>query len=50
MEKIYLPAQITLLVTIIVGLFFVGLGYINSKKTHNNRNYIIEIEMKIYFL
>ena len=41
MEKIYLPAQITLLVTIIVGLFFVGLGYINSKKTHNNRNYII---------
>ncbi len=41
MEKIYLSAQASLLTTIIVGLFFVGLGYINSKKTFNNRNYII---------
>ena len=31
MEKIYLSAQTSLLVTIIVGLFFVGLGYINKK-------------------
>ncbi len=41
MEKIYLSAQTSLLVTIIVGLFFVGLGYINSKKNLNNSNYII---------
>jgi len=41
MEKIYLSAQTSLIVTIIVGLFFVGLGYINSKKTLNNSNYII---------
>ena len=41
MEKIYLSAQTSLLVTIIVGLFFLGLGYINSKKILNNRNYII---------
>ena len=41
MEKIYLSTQTSLLVTIIAGLFFVGLGYINSKKTHTNRNYII---------
>ncbi len=41
MEKIYLSAQTSLIITIIVGLFFVGLGYINSKKTLNNSNYII---------
>ena len=41
MEKIYLSAQISLLVTTVVGLFFVGLGYINSKKTLNNSSYII---------
>ena len=41
MEKIYLSAQTSLLVTILVGLFFVGLGYLNSKKTIDNRKYII---------
>ena len=41
MEKTYLSIQSSLLVTIIVGLFFIGLGYINSRKTPNNSNYII---------
>ena len=41
MEKIYLSAQTSLLVTILVGLFFVGLGYLNSKKIQNKSNYII---------
>ena len=41
METTYLSIQSSLAVTIIVGLFFVGLGYLNSKKTVNNRNYII---------
>ena len=41
MEKIYLSAQTSLLVTILVGLFFVGLGYLNSKKIRNKSNYII---------
>ena len=41
METTYLSIQTSLAVTIIVGLFFVGLGYLNSKKTINNRNYII---------
>ncbi len=41
MEKIYLSIQSSLTVTIIVGLFFIGLGYLNSKKTVDNRNYII---------
>jgi len=41
MEKIYLSAQTSLLVTIVVGLFFIGLGYLNSKKTSNKNNYII---------
>ena len=41
MEKIYLSAQTSLFVTILVGLFFVGLGYLNSKKILNKSNYII---------
>ena len=41
MEKIYLSTQSSLIVTIVVGFFFIGLGYLNSKKTVNNRNYII---------
>ena len=41
METIYLSIQSSLTVTIIVGLFFIGLGYLNSKKTVDNKNYII---------
>ncbi len=41
MEKIYLSAGTSITVTIIVGLFFIGLGYINTKKISNNSNYII---------
>ncbi len=41
MQKVYLSTQTSLLVTIVVGLFFIGLGYLNSKKTSNNSNYII---------
>ena len=41
MEKTYLSAQTSLFVTILVGLFFVGLGYLNSKKILNKSNYII---------
>ncbi len=41
MEKIYLSAQTSLFITILVGLFFVGLGYLNSKKKLNKSNYII---------
>ena len=31
----------SLIVIVVVGLFFIGLGYINSKKTVDNRNYIV---------
>ncbi len=41
METVYLSIQSSLTVIIVVGLFFIGLGYLNSKKTVNNRNYII---------
>ena len=41
METTYLSIQSSLTVTIIVGLFFIGLGYLNSKKTIDNRKYII---------
>ena len=41
MDTTYLSIQSSLVVTIIVGLFFVGLGYLNSKKAIDNRSYII---------
>ena len=41
MEKIYISIQTSLTVTVIVGLFFIGLGYLNSKKITNNKNYIV---------
>ncbi len=41
MEKTYISIQSSLTVIIIVGLFFIGLGYLNSKKITNNRNYIV---------
>jgi len=41
MEKTYVSIQTSLTVTVIVGLFFIALGYLNSKKTSNNKNYIV---------
>ncbi len=41
MEKTFISAQISLIVTVVVGLFFIGLGYLNSKKISNNKNYIV---------
>ncbi len=36
----YASTQTSLIVTVIVGLFFIGLGYLNSKKV-TNKNYIV---------
>ena len=41
MEKTYASIETSLTVTAIVGLFFIGLGYLNSKKVSNNKNYIV---------
>ena len=41
MEKTYISIQTSLTVTVLVGLFFIGLGYLNSKKITNNKNYIV---------
>ncbi|MDB3858323.1 sodium:solute symporter, partial [Pelagibacteraceae bacterium] len=41
MEKTHISIQTSLTVTIMVGLFFIGLGYFNSKKATNNKNYIV---------
>ncbi len=41
MNTIYLSIQSSLIVITVVGLFFIGLGYLNSKKNVDNRNYII---------
>ncbi len=41
MEKIYLSIQSSLTVIVLVGVFFILLGYLNSKKFINNNNYIV---------
>jgi len=41
MEKTHLSIETTLIVTIVVGLFFIGLGYLNSKKISNSKKYIV---------
>jgi len=41
MDTIYLSIQSSLIVITVVGLFFIGLGYLNSKKNVDNRSYII---------
>ncbi|RPG94152.1 MAG: sodium:solute symporter [Candidatus Pelagibacter sp. TMED253] len=41
MEKTFLSLQLSITVTLLVGFFFIALGYINSKKTSNNNNYIV---------
>ena len=41
METIYLSIQSSLIVIVVVGFFFIGLGYLNSKKKVENRNYIV---------
>ncbi len=40
MEK-YLSPETSLVVTIIIGFFFIGLGYLKSKKLTNTKNYIV---------
>ena len=41
MEKTYLPIEISIIITVLTGLFFVSLGYLNSTKISNNRKYIV---------
>ncbi len=41
MEKTYLSIQSSLTVIALVGIFFILLGYLNSKKFVNNNNYIV---------
>tara|TARA_B100001175_G_scaffold106796_1_gene90762 strand:+ start:200 stop:1651 length:1452 start_codon:yes stop_codon:yes gene_type:complete len=41
MTKTFLSLQSSITVTLLVGLFFIALGYINSKKILNNKHYIV---------
>ena len=41
MEDTFLSLQSSITITLLVGFFFISLGYINSKKIPNNRNYIV---------
>ncbi len=41
MEKNYLSAQTSITVTVLIGIFFIALGYLNSKKTISNKHYIV---------
>ncbi len=36
MKDIYLSTQITLIITLVVGVFFIAIGYLNSKKISDN--------------
>ena len=41
MKDIYLSTQTTLIITLVVGAFFITLGFINSKKISDNKSHII---------
>ena len=41
MEKTFISPQASIIITIIIGLFFIAIGLINSQKITNNRNYIV---------
>ena len=41
MKDIYLSTQTTLIITLVVGAFFIALGYINLKKISDNKSLII---------
>ena len=41
MKDIYLSTQTTLIITLVVGAFFIALGYINLKKVSDNKSFII---------
>ena len=41
MRDIYLSTQTTLIITLVVGSFFIALGYINLKKISDNKSHII---------
>ncbi len=41
MKDIYLSTQTTLIITLVVGTFFIALGYINLKKISDNKDLII---------
>ena len=41
MKETYISIHVSLTVTVIVGAFFIGLGYLNSKKIPDNKSYIV---------
>ncbi len=41
MKDIYLSTQTTLIITLVVGAFFIALGYIKLKKVSDNKSFII---------
>ena len=41
MKDIYLSTQTTLIITLVVGAFFIALGYINLKKISDNKSLIV---------
>ena len=41
MVNTHLSSEASLIIIVVVGLFFIGLGYLNTRKIYNNRNYIV---------
>ena len=38
MVNTHLSSEASLIIIVVVGLFFIGLGYLNTRKIYNNRN------------
>ena len=41
MQNIYLSIQTSLIITLVVGSFFIALGYVKFKKVSDNKSHII---------
>ena len=41
MEKTYISIKISLIITLLVGIIFIWLGYVNSKEKSNNKSHIV---------
>ena len=50
MKDIYLSTQTTLIITLVVGAFFIALGYINLKKFQIIKKVTLLVtEMRVFF-
>jgi len=50
MKDIYLSTQTTLIITLVVGAFFIALAYINLKKiSDNKKSHVVGDRKRVFF-